>query len=395
MRVLNCLPDPRVGGPQLRALSVAEKLRERGIETSFLLPNGTDAFEQRTVERGFDVYRPDLPRLRPPHRIGANARHLANLPSSTRQIARVFDAASADVAHVNGPLNVQAGIAAAADDVPLVWHFNDTSMSWPVTRIAAAVATRLADEIVVAADAVDDHYFSADSSHRTIYAPVDVNAFDPDRIDPSVDRLPEAVNVDSERTVIGAIGNLNPIKGYEYLLRATRRVVDRHGSVTVLIVGKRLETRAEYVRRLERLRSKLDLDGIVHFLGHRSDVAEMLALFDIFVLSSVAEACPMAVLEAMAMRRPIVATDVGGVSEQIRDGTHGWVVPPKESGSLATAVSQAICQSEERRRRGKRARRRAERVFSLARCADRHERAYLAAVDGEPAAEDVSPSTVS
>lgn len=381
MRVLSTFIDPRVSGPPLRSLAVAKRLRERDIHTVFLLPEGGKEFEEMAVGEGFDVRRAKLPRIRPPTNVTANAKYLLTLPTSVRRVRNVIENEQIDVVHANTPINFQAGFAGAWSNAALVWHFNDTSMPWPLTQIAAQTAVRCADEIVVAADAVQRYYFSkTDISTKTIYAPVDVNEFDPDRVKANPESMFDGFDVDLKRPVIGAVGNLNPVKGYEYLLEATKRVVESYGPVTVLVAGQPLETRPDYHQKLLDLRSDLGLGDTVHFLGRRSDIPELMSLFDVYVLSSVAEACPVAVLEAMAMERPVVATDVGGVSEQITDGEHGRVVPPADSAALGEAISDVLASPDRRKRYGERARRRAKNVFSLEQCADVHEQVYRLAL---------------
>jgi glycosyltransferase involved in cell wall biosynthesis len=356
-------------------------LRERGVETVFLLPDGDDEFERMATEEGFDVRRPGLARMHPPTNVTANAAYLLTLPASVRRIRRVIEEEDIDVVHANMPVNFQTGLGASWSSAALIWHFNDTSMPWLLARIAARTASRLADEIVVAADAVDRYYFSeSDVSTTTLYAPVDVREFDSNRVEPNPESLRDEFDVDLDRPVIGAVGNLNPVKGYEYLLKATRHVIDDYGPVTVLVAGHPPDTRSGYVQRLRELRSDLGLEDSVHFLGRRSDVPQLMALFGVFVLPSVAEACPAAVLEAMAMERAVVATDVGGVTEQITDGEHGWVVPPADPSTLGKAICDALESPDARRRYGERARRRAREIFSLERCADTHERVYRTAL---------------
>ncbi|WP_254546622.1 glycosyltransferase family 4 protein [Halomarina pelagica] len=382
MRVLNSLPDPRVGGPQLRSLSVAERLRSRGVETVFALPEGEDAFAEMAADEGFTVRRPGLARMRPPRQVAANGRYLLTLPLAVERLRRVVREEDVDVVHANMPINFQAALAAASSPAGLVWHFNDTSLARPVARAAALTAERIADEIVVAADAVTGYYFPGGTDARTLYAPVDTDRFDPDAVAADREAFAAELGVDPDRPIVGTVGNLNPVKGHEHLLRAVDRVTDRYGPVTTAIVGGAPDTRAEYVDGLETLRADLGLEESVHFLGRRSDVPELLSLFDVFALPSVAEACPMAVLEAMAMERPIVATRVGGVPEQLDDGVHGRIVPPADPEALADAIAETLSDPDLARRRGERARERAREEFSLDRCVDRHVAAYEAAARG-------------
>ena len=384
MRVLNSLTDPRVGGPQVRALGVAKHLRERDIETVFLLPEGTDAFEERASAAGFSVTRPGLARLNPPRDVRANARYVAEFPAAVGRIRRVIDRHDIDLVHASMTINYQAAAAAQRASVPLAWYFNDTGTPWPLNRLTGHAARLLADEIGVAAEAVHPHFFPASVDSRVIYSPVDVDTFNPNAVEATT-ALREELGIKAGTPIVGTVGNVNPVKGHAHLLRAIARLEQRYGPVAIPVVGRVLDSRQAYFEKLKRLRSRLGLDDVVRFVGHRSDIPQLLALFDVFVLPSIAEACPISVLEAMAMERPVVATRVGGVPEQIVNGEHGWLVPREDPDALADALRDALASPAERRRRGEAARRRVLNRFSMERCVERHAGLYqdaLAADDG-------------
>ncbi|WP_276253190.1 glycosyltransferase family 4 protein [Halomontanus rarus] len=381
LRVLNTLTDPRVGGPQIRSLAVARALDEYDIETVFLVPDGSDEFEEMATDAGFEVLRPDLPRIMPPTDIVGNSRYAIDFYPAVRRLRSLLETHEIDIVHASTTLNFRAVIAATQASVPVAWFFNDTGTPWPINRFSARMARSMADEIAVAADAVHDHFFTESVSTRTVYPPVDTSVFDPETIEDSDRTAREEFGIPDDVPIVGTIGNVNPIKGHEYFLRAVARVEEQFGPVAVPVVGSILESRREYFERLKRLRSRLGLDETVRFIGHRSDVSRLLDSFDVFVLASVKEACPIAVLEAMAMRTPVVTTRVGGTPEQIVDGEHGWIVPPRDPDALADAISDALTAPDERQRRGRAARKRVAAEFSLERCTERHLAMYESALE--------------
>ena len=381
LRVLNSLTEPRVGGPHLRSLGVATELREQGVETLFLLPDGSDEFEELATDHGFEVLRPGLRRMHPPTNVLSNVRYLSQCIPGVRRIRTLIAEHDIDVVHVGMTLNFQAAAAAHRSDTPLAWFFNDTGTPWPLRPIAAEMATRTADEIAVAADAVHEYFFSDSTQTRVIYPPVDTTEFDPAPVSTGDPSVRAKFDIDPDVPLLCAVGNLNPAKGHEYLLEATAAVRDQYGEVAVLVAGKVLDTRREYFERLKRRRAELGLDDTVNYLGRRSDIPRLLAAADLFVLSSVKEACPIAVLEAMAMERGVVATRVGGTPEQIVDGKHGWLVPPQNSATLADAMTDALQSPDERACRGRAARKRVRDTFSLERCAQNHLELYRATLN--------------
>jgi len=121
---------------------------------------------------------------------------------------------------------------------------------------------------------------------------------------------------------------------------------------------------------------RLGLGPVVELLGTRSDVDELLAGADLFVLSSRSEGLPMSVLEAMAAGLPVVASAVGGVPELVRDGETGALVPPGDSAALAQAIRRIACDPALRDRLGESGRQRVEREFSIAGCRREHVELY-------------------
>jgi glycosyltransferase involved in cell wall biosynthesis len=137
--------------------------------------------------------------------------------------------------------------------------------------------------------------------------------------------------------VVGTIAVLTEQKGISDLLAAARTVLTEHPRVQFLVVGGgRLE------EHLRREADNLGLGGRVRFTGWRSDAAEILTALDIFVMPSLWEAMPMALLEAMAARRSIIVSDVGENRAVLANGRCGVVVPPRDPRSLSMAIGQLL-----------------------------------------------------
>jgi glycosyltransferase involved in cell wall biosynthesis len=156
-----------------------------------------------------------------------------------------------------------------------------------------------------------------------------------------------------------AVGRLKAPKDFLTLLRALA-ALSEHAFET-LIVGEgpdRGEIEAEIAR--------LGLDGRVQLAGERDDVADLLAGSDVFVLSSRSEGLPVSVLEAMAAELPVVASDVGGLSELVVDGETGLLVPTGDEAALGDALAGLLEDRERRRELGAAGRARAETLFDLA-----------------------------
>lgn len=182
----------------------------------------------------------------------------------------------------------------------------------------------------------------------------------PDMIARTVDRqrLRAEWNIDKGEILIGVASRLEPVKGIKYLLNAVSKVVN-HFSIKLVILGE-----GTVRQELQKNVLELGLDSRVTFLGMRSDVAACLSAFDIFALPSLHENHSIALLEAMRAGLAIVATDVGGNTESVRDGKEGLIVPPADAEALLNALEKLLSDAILRERYGAAARMRYEENFT-------------------------------
>ena len=159
----------------------------------------------------------------------------------------------------------------------------------------------------------------------------------------------------SDRLLVLTPARLHGDKGHDYLLEAASQVP----SAIFLLAGDGPER-----QRLERKATDLGVRDRVRFLGHRGDIARLLANSDLFVLPSLYEGLPLSVLEAMAAGKPVVATAVGGTDEIIVDGVSGKLVPPRNAQSLAIAINMLLSDLESARRIALAGQARAKEMFS-------------------------------
>jgi len=159
---------------------------------------------------------------------------------------------------------------------------------------------------------------------------IDVDAFGVDRATPAAK---VALGLASDRPVVGTVGRLEWRKGHDVLLAAAERWRTRRIAPQLLVVGD-----GPSGAELRRTASALGIAGDVHFTGTVDDVRPALAAMDVFVLPSREEGMSNALMEAMAVGRPIVATDVGGNAEVLDGGRLGVLVPSDDAMALADAV---------------------------------------------------------
>ncbi len=148
-----------------------------------------------------------------------------------------------------------------------------------------------------------------------------------------ISALRSRLGLNHHNQIVGTVGSLYPVKGQGYLIDAAREVLHRFPHAVFLIVG-----RGRLLEELEAHAARLGIASHVRFLGHCEDVRDLLSVCDIFVLPSLSEGMPLALLEAMAAGVPAVATRVGGVGEVIEDRKTGLLVPPGDSHALADGM---------------------------------------------------------
>ncbi|MGI0016318.1 MAG: glycosyltransferase, partial [Nitrososphaera sp.] len=194
------------------------------------------------------------------------------------------------------------------------------------------------DNIRVVHNGIDLHRYAADDLRNTIRKELGINA----------------------RPVIGTVGNLYAVKGQAYLLRACAIVAKDFPDFVLLVAG-----RGEQLASLDAEARCLGIGGNVKFLGFREDIPTLLQAMDVFVLPSVSEGLPLSILEAMALEKPVVASNVGGIPEVVKNGITGYLVPPKDPEALAENILLLLHHTQLAAHLGTSGRRRVQEAFSL------------------------------
>lgn len=219
--------------------------------------------------------------------------------------------------------------------------------------VGASVREQLrppADKLVVIPNGVDVHRFQSHGDRRTTR---------------------ESLNLPDAARVLIVLAKLHAQKGHRHLLDSLDSLLPRVPDLHVLIVGDGPDRRA-----LEERVATMGATSRIHLLGSRSDVPQLLAASDIFVLPSLWEGLPMALLEAMATGLAVVATDVSGSREVVIDGESGLLVPPGDARALEAAILRLLGDRTMAKGMGEAARERVTKSFSGRTLAERHVAMY-------------------
>jgi glycosyltransferase involved in cell wall biosynthesis len=279
------------------------------------------------------------------------------------------------------------GLAGLLARVPVLWEFPDLLteefFSPSACRLVVATINRLTRVVMAVSGAVGDSLIAAGADPRRVvvlHNGVDLGQFDPE-VPPAPLRAelglpPECVRA-PRVPLVAIFARLAPWKGHPVFFRAAALLraagVDAH----FLAVGEPAFDDPAYGESLKRLAVELGLGGRAHFLGYRRDVAAVMAAVDLVVHASVLpEPLGLTPLEAMALRKPVVAVGAGGVRETVLPDVTGLLVPPNDPEAMAAAMRRILADAGLRHAMGDAGRRRVEERFDLRRLTGDVERLY-------------------
>jgi glycosyltransferase involved in cell wall biosynthesis len=301
-------------------------------------------------------------------------------PRNIRKVRSFLRQRSYNLIHSHSPFpSAVARMVAPRQDLHGIVHTEHSlpgSRNW-ITRTANRVTYPRCDVVisvskVVKADVDEGRIFRPGSS-RLVYGGIGEAALsdvDEDR----VLTVRAELGIPEGDNVVGNIAHLRSQKGHDVWLRTAARVVERSPNTTFVIVGR--EKQPGHQKELEALGTRLGISERVRFVGFRPDPYPYLAAFDVFLMTSEFEGFPIALVEAMAMGRPVVSTDVGGVGEAIGDEETGLLAPAGDEVALARHVIALLEDAPRREAMASRARTRARTEFTVERMVGLVEQTY-------------------
>jgi glycosyltransferase involved in cell wall biosynthesis len=253
-------------------------------------------------------------------------------PAGLLRLRGALRSAGADLLHTHGyAQNVTGTAAGLLAGVPVVAHAHGF-LEWkasPKRRRMERMLTRWRRAVIACSAAVRDELLEAGLDRRKVV--LLPNAADLGRFRPrETSRL-------SKPPVIGVLGSLSPAKGHDILLEAMTLLQREGHRPEAWFIGDG-ERRAS----LEEEAARRGLAGRVRFLGHRSDVPDLLPRLDVMAFPSRSEGFGLAVVEAQASGVPVVTARTGGLEEVVADGDSGLLVPPGDAAALATALERLL-----------------------------------------------------
>jgi glycosyltransferase involved in cell wall biosynthesis len=292
----------------------------------------------------------------------------------TRAIATI----APDVVHSHAGVWHKVSLASRRAGVPWIVH-TEHGREHPDPLLARSIgyfAARRTDVVVAVSEVLRQH-LAAQVVPRSVRLEVIENGVDTVLHAPGADdgALRQALGISPTAPVIGSIGRLERIKGYDIVVAAyaelRRSWVPAVEPPVLLLAGDGLERAA-----LEALATTLGVRDDVHFLGWRDDIAALHRSFTLFTMGSRSEGTSVSLLEAMSAGLCPVVTDVGGNRVVLGEGLAHRLVPPEEPPALAQAWAEVLLKVDRRAEDARRARARVESAFSLQRMVERYAAVY-------------------
>lgn len=350
------------GGAETQLVRLALRLKARGWGVSVISMTPPKAYVEELEAAGIPVHSLEIRRKIPD-------------PRPILGLVRLLRSQQPDVVHgFMVHANLLARLVRPLAPVPvLICSARNTNEGGRFREVLYRLTDHLCDITTQVSQTGLERYIriKAVPPYKIRYIPngIDVDRFRPD---PEVrKRMREELGL-GDAFVWLAVGRFDPQKDYPNMLRAFSQVIKEHPDTLLIIVGDGPVRQA-----MEELASNLGLKDRVRFLGIRRDIAEVMNAADGYVISSSWEGMPNVLLEASTTGLPIVATDVGGNRDVVKDVETGFLVPPKDPGALAGAMLRLMGLSEEERRQmGEKGRRYIEATYSIDRVVAMWEELY-------------------
>jgi glycosyltransferase involved in cell wall biosynthesis len=230
-------------------------------------------------------------------------------------------------------------------DAKLIWSRRDMGiLRGRKHHLAYRLLARLPDAIFAVSEQVRLHSIEVDRVNpariETIYNGLDLSGWN----------APSVTGRTSQNILITTVGNIRRVKCQDIFIRAAALIVPQFPNVSFSVAGEILEP--DYFEELQALVSDLSLSNRFHFIGGVINLRQHLSTADIFVLPSRSEGFSNAIIEAMAASLPVVATNVGGNPEAVKDGVSGFLVPPEDPAKMAEAIRQLLANPSQARAMG-------------------------------------------
>ncbi len=294
------------------------------------------------------------------------------------RLARLFKREKIDILHTNGWAALFDGFfGAKIGRVPVVVHTEHGKDVEDFVQIqqrrvwARRLITPFLDQMIAVSDDIKKQFVNVTGLKAEQIVCIH-NGIEFHDVEINYKEKRKEIGVKDIEILIGAVGRLESVKNYDVFIQAAELVLKEYPLVKFILIGD-----GTLKEKLQSLTTKLGIEKSVLLLGERNDVDELLKVMDIFVLPSRSEGLSIALLEAVANKLPIVATNVGGNPEVVIDGKTGILIPSGDVSSLVRAITELLKDEDRRKNMGENGFVVVKEEFTVEKMIANHEELYL------------------
>jgi glycosyltransferase involved in cell wall biosynthesis len=336
-KVLHVITDTNIGGAGRYLLNLLSAWDENRYSVAVACPAGGE-LEKRLKSLGVKVY---------PLKGGEKSFRISHVA----QILGIIAREKVDLIHTHASLSGRIAGKLSGCRVVMTRHWMGKKSEMGLLRrwINRIIYRLLTDRVIAVSRAVKVSLIEIGVPAwliKTVYNGINIpNIFE------NCGKLRMELNIPAGVPLLGMIARLVPEKGHEYAIKAMPEILRRFPDARLVLVGD-----GPSRTYLEDLCERVGVKERVIFLGFRKDVEKIAIDFDVILMPSLSEGLPLALLESMALGKPVVASEVGGIPEVIKDGINGVLVPPGDAGALAEKIVGLLISDKLRENLGKNAR---------------------------------------
>ncbi|MDD2689802.1 MAG: glycosyltransferase family 4 protein [Candidatus Omnitrophica bacterium] len=357
-----------ISGAENSLIGLAKNIDRSKFNPIFILPKAGPFFIE-LKKLGIEVYANRFPRIR--RGLGVFA--------AVKKLRHIIKEKDIRLIHSNSiRTHMYGAIIAKLSHIPVIWHQRNLISKEIIDP--DRLLSFIPDKIICNSFAVARRFLKKGNlpdKVKVIYNGVDVQKFNP-QVNP--DSVRQEFGIKTDEVVVGIVSRFHPVKGYKDFFNAAKIMLHDMPLATnlrFLVAGGAVFKEDKYMEKaLRGMVINLGLEEKIIFTGVREDMPQVYAAIDIFVFTSHLEACARVILEAMASAKPIVAVNAAGTPELIENGISGFLVEPRNPGSIAEKTTFFINNKAAAKKIGEEARRIVEEKFSIKKNAEEIQKVY-------------------
>ena len=322
--------DGRYGGPQKRMIVATNEIDKSNYDIEFLIPvNDTLIFEEILQDNKLKYTKKNITRLSLEPKFFF--KYFLFFFYEILIIKKFLKKEKFQIVQINSTSQFKGLIAGLLLNLKIIWVIEDTYMPLPVVLVFKLLASLSKCHIIYTSDRVYEFYLKNNHFNKKtkIYAPVKIEQDDNKKINNT-----NQINI---LTISGYV----PVKGLECFIEICNHLkLNKNYDFKFTICGSKISSQIAYYEKIQKLINISNLK--IEQLGFRKNINKLLKECDIFLCTSLSEAGPMTLFEAMAMGKPVVTSDVGASRELIEKKYHGYIIPINDSLKFAEKILELL-----------------------------------------------------